>query len=282
MKKLLLLPLLTSLLFGDTIHSSISTYLETKDYDSSLQKKDAIVYGVGADVHYKNSAYKVTYEYGRANTKQPPMTKDLNNQKLFLRYAYKINNDFEINLNYINILHDNIAITDDGKIYGAGFTYKLKKNISANLTQYYSDYDDFDVYQSDLKIDFKAKINGIKTRLSSTTKYINIDEENVTGFTKNAKREYLTTGLKLHAHYKTYHFGTGIYFGKRAFAIMNDGAKVQHHAMEFDRTFAIGAGKSIGNFVLRFQYIYQRATELPTKNSGVDINTMRFIANYKF
>jgi hypothetical protein len=76
--------------------------------------------------------------------------------------------------------------------------------------------------------------------------------------------------------------GAGAYFEKRAFAIMNDGFKIQHHAMEFDRTYAVGVGKSFSNLVLRFQYIYQRATELPIKNKDVSIATSRFICNYKF
>ncbi len=63
---------------------------------------------------------------------------------------------------------------------------------------------------------------------------------------------------------------------------MDDGFKIQHHAMEFDRTYAIGVGKNISHFVLRFQYIYQRATELPLNNKNVEIDIMRLVANYKF
>jgi len=86
----------------------------------------------------------------------------------------------------------------------------------------------------------------------------------------------------LDSHYKTYHFGAGAYFGKRAFAVMNDGFKVQHHAMEFDRTYVVGVGKSIGDFVVRMQYIYQRAKEMPVNNDNVRVQVFRFIANYKF
>ena len=282
MKPLVLLIVASSLLLGNPVHSSISTYFETKDYDSSKQKKDAVVYGVGADIHIDNSAFKAAYEYSRANTIQPPLQHDLKNAKLFLRYGYTINDKLKINANYINVLRDNIAITDGGKIVGAGLTYNANKNISANFTQYYSNYDDFNVYQSDFRVNFKFKVNDIKVKLSSITKYINIDEEKINGFTKNTQREYLTSGLKLHAHYNTYHFGAGFYAGERAFAVMNDGFKVQHHAMEFDRTLALGVGKTMGNIVLRFQYVYQRAQELPIQNDGLAIDTMRFIANYKF
>jgi hypothetical protein len=267
---------------SEPIHSSILTYFESKDYSNSKQKDDALTYGIGADIHYMKSAYKVIYETSRANTKQPPMQHDLKVQKIFLRYGYSINDSFEININYLNILHDNIALTDDGKIYGLGCTYNFNKKLSLNLTQFYSDYDDFNVYQSDFRVDYKLKIGDVKLKLSSISKYINIDETKRTRFTTNAKNSYFTSGFKLHSHYNSYHLGTGIYFGKRAFAIMKDGFKVQHHAMEFDRTYAIGVGKTIDKFVFRFQYVYQRATEMPTNTKDVDIKVMRFIGNYKF
>ena len=122
----------------------------------------------------------------------------------------------------------------------------------------------------------------IKIKLTSITKYIKLDEENVNSFTKNAEDDYLTSGLKLHLHYEGYHFGSAVYFGKRVFAIMDDGFKIQHHAMEFDRTYAFGIGKTISDVVIRFQYVYQRATELPINNKGVDIKNLRLIVNYKF
>jgi len=83
-------------------------------------------------------------------------------------------------------------------------------------------------------------------------------------------------------HHNSYHFGTGIYFEKRVCAIMKDGFKIQHHAMEFNRTYAVGIGKTLSNFVFRIQYIYQRATELPIKNKNVNILNIRFITNLKF
>ena len=63
---------------------------------------------------------------------------------------------------------------------------------------------------------------------------------------------------------------------------MNDGFKIQHHAMEIDRTYALGAGKSFSNFVIRVQYIYQRAVELPIENENVELDIVRVVFNYKF
>ncbi len=266
----------------EIVHSSVSLYGESKEFTNSVQKYDAKIYGVGADVHYGASAYKVTYEMGDTKTKQPPLKENLDTQKIFARYAYELSPSLAVNINYINILQDNIAITDGGQSFGLGLSYKVDKQISGNFTQYYTIYDDFNVAQSDLKLNYKSKINGVGFKVSSITKYILIDEKNVNIFTKNTQNSYLTSGLKLHAHYKTWHAGVGAYYGKRAFAIMNDGFKLQHHAMEFDRTYAAGIGKDVGDFVLRFQYIYQRAQELPMKNKNVQVTNMRFIANYKF
>ena len=106
--------------------------------------------------------------------------------------------------------------------------------------------------------------------------------ENNNIFTQNADNTYLSAGLKFHIHYDGYHFGSAVYLGKRAFAIMDEGSKIQHHAMEFDRTYAVGIGKNISNLVLRLQYIYARATELPKKHSDVGVSTLKFVANYKF
>jgi len=273
-----------TLLWGtsETVHSSIVTYIESKDFDNSVQKEDGKIYGFGADIHLDYSEYRFAYEHGDTNTKQPPLKEDLKTDKLFLKYSYDLQNDFRFNINYINILNDNIAITDGGQTYGAGLSYKIKKNINSNFTQYYTNYDDFNVYQSDFTLDYKMKINEVKIKLTSITKYINLDEKNLNGFTKNAENDYLTTGIKLHLHYEGYHFGTAAYFGKRVFAIMDDGFKIQHHAMEFDRTYAVGIGKNISDFVLRLQYIYSRAEELPVQNENVEISNIRVLLNYKF
>ena len=285
MRFLLLFLATTSVLLAalsETVHSSVSGYYENRAYTNSLQKIDAQVFGLGADLHYAGSEYKVTYEHGGATTKKPPLQEDLKNQKLFLRYGYHFENSVSFNVNYINIIEDNIAITDGGKAYGIGISYQFLKQFSANYTQYFSDYKDFDTYQSDVRIDYKIKFSQVMLKLSSISKYIYLKSQNVNSFTKNAQRSYFTSGLKLHGHYKSYHLGMGAYIGKRAFAIMNDGFKIQHHAMEFDRTYALGVGKSISSFIVRFQYIYQRATELPREHADVEVKNFRLVANYKF
>jgi hypothetical protein len=282
MKYLLPFLLSTALFAQENIHSSVEAYLQTMQFTNSVQKEDAVVYGALADLHHGPSEYKVAYERGQTNTKQPPLQEDLVTDKLFLKYNYAFANGFETNLNYINILRDNIAITNGGKTFGAGVSYNFSKQFKANVTQYLTHYDDFEVAQSDLKLDYKTQLGGVHMKLTSITKYIKIDEKNINTFTKNADNDYLTSGVKLHAHYDSYHFGAAAFFGNRVFAIMDDGFKIQHHSMEFDRTYALGVGKSIGDYVLRLQYLYQRATELPANNDNVEIKNLRLIANYKF
>jgi hypothetical protein len=280
--KYILLLALTTYLGAQTIHSSIVTYAEYKDFQNSKQKYDGTIYGVGADIHHNNSAYKFAYEYGNINTKKPPLKYDLEVNKLYLKYNYDFQNNFEFNVNYINVLNDNIAITDGGQAYGAGVTYHIKNNINSNFTQYYINYDDFNVYQSDLTFNYMMKIDDVKVKLTSITKYINIDEENINGFTKNAKDSYLTSGLKFHLHYNGYHFGSAVFLGERAFSIMDDGFKIQHHALEFDRTYAVGIGKNISDYVIRLQYIYSKVKEMPTENDNVKVSLIRLLLNYKF
>jgi len=282
MTRHLLFLLTSTFLMAETIHSSISTYYEHKSFKDSVQKKDGMVYGLGIDFHAKEYEFKLAYEYGETNTKQPPLPDDLNTQKAFFRFAYQFDRRFALNVNYIGILKDNLAETDGGIAFGGGGTYNFSKKFSTNFTQYFTDYKKFDVFQSDLKITYKTRVGKIKTDISSITKYISLhDNEMQSQFIKNAQEKYLTSGLKVHSRFGGYHLGLGAYFGKRAFAVMDDGFKIQHHAMEFDRTFAFGFGKNISNFVIRAQYIYQRAEELPMQNKNMTINNFRLIANYR-
>ena len=280
---LLLITLTTFAIAQEVVHSSVSTYYENKTFKNSKQKEDGVVYGVGADIHFGGSEVKLAYEQSDTKTiKSPTLTEDLETKKIFFKYAYRFDRNFELHVNYIGI-QDNLVETDGGMVGGGGMTYNFNKKASLNFTQYFTDYANFDTFQSDLRIDYKTKIGKVKVKFTSITKYIYIEDTDLTSkLTPNAQKDYTTTGVKIHSHYNSYHLGVGAYFGKRVFAIMDDGFKIQHHAMEFDRTYAIGVGKTLSDFVIRFQYIYQRAEELPMKNKDVEVHNLRFMANYKF
>jgi hypothetical protein len=281
----ILLPLLVALpLFAiesQTVHSSLLGYTQYKKYTNSKQKIDGRVYGIGGDIHYGKNALRFAYEDGAATTKKPPLTTDLTNQKLFLRYRYRLTNKLYFHLNYLTVLYDNIAITSGGKGYGGGVEYLYNKQLSSSFTQYFVQYSDFKTYQSDLKLNYKTTLNAVKMQLSLLGKYIKLQDIHQNSFTCNAKNHYTTAGVKIHMHYKSYHFVGGAYFGKRVFAVMNDGFKLQHHAMEFNRTYALGVGKTFNKFIARVQYAYNRATELPINNPDVKITNITLMLNYK-
>jgi hypothetical protein len=285
MKRILIITLLFTLTtaFAHEATTNIHSYYESKSFKNSVQKNDGNVIGLGANIMLDKSSYKFTYEHGDTNTKKPPMKKDLRVDKLFLKYAYTINDYFKININYINILNDNIAPTAHGKAYALGISYNFNKKTLLNFTQFITNYKKFNVYQSEFTLEHKIKIKSINSKLSVIGKRLHLDNEDDISYSKNAKKDYSTLGLKLHSHYNLYHLGFGAFFGKRAFAIMQNGFKIQHHAMEFDRTYAIGAGKTFDKLTLRVQYVYQRAIELPTKNTKeIDVQNIRLLANYKF
>ena len=83
-------------------------------------------------------------------------------------------------------------------------------------------------------------------------------------------------------HYHDYHAGAGAFFGKRIFAIMDNGFKIQHHALEFNKTYIVGAGKHFGKLDAILKYIYQEATEVPIMNSGVTIQNIKLQLGYHF
>ena len=283
MKKLFIPILLTSTLFAHSTKTQVNSYVESLDFKNSVQKYNGTVAGLGATVAVDNSIYKITYEKTFTNTKKPALNKDLKVDKLFFKYAYNINKKWSVNLNYLNILNDNIAITTHGKTYGVGITYRFTPKTALNFTQFFSDYKDFNTYQSEFKLNHKIVIDELKTKLSFITKLIKLDDYQSNGFSKFAQEDYKSFALKTHSHYNSYHFGFGAFFGKRAFAIMQDGFKIQHHAMEFDRTYAGGVGKDFGKLTLRLQHTYQRAIELPVQNGKkVTVNNSRILLNYKF
>jgi opacity protein-like surface antigen len=279
--KIIILSLMSLTLFANS-SVNLESYYESFTVSNSKQKRDGYRVGMGADYRFENIAIKALYEHGQTHTFQPPLKEDLFVDKVYVKGEYAFNADFKAHLHYINVLKDTIVPTAYSVSYGAGLSYAANKKLSISVTQFYTDYQIFDAYQSDLKLDLKMRFDDLKIKLSSLTKVIHLQGYENAVFSKNAQEDYLTSGLKLHAHYQAYHFGAGVYYGKRAFAVMNDGFKLQHHAMEFDRTYAVGFGRSFSDLILRFQYVYQRATELPFENDNVTFDNFRFIGNYRF
>ncbi len=250
---------------------------ENFDFENSKKKDKGKRYGFILSHRDEADLYQIAYDKTNTETFQPPLPSDLHVNKYYLKYSRKLDDKQLISLSYATIDDNLMKETDGGHIYGLGYKYG-----AASLTQYFSDYDHFNVYQTDLKYTFKKTFGELFTSATLLGKYIHLEDKNSNAFSENAKEDYFTPGLKVHAHYQEYHMGAGAFFGKRIFAVMNDGFRVQHHAMEFDETYMFGVGKHFGDLDVTLKYIYQEATEIPTQNENVKVKNVIFQLGYRF
>lgn len=162
-----------------------------------------------------------------------------------------------------------------------GLKYNYIKGFGGSVDIYRSDYKDFNVNQYDLSIYKGYKIWDVKSKVTVIVKKINIDGEKYGNYTFKEK-DYLTTGIKLNTSYHGYVGGIGAFFDKRAFAVLKDGTKVQHHAMAQDKTYMASFGKKFQNFDLIVLYSFQNGKELPEKQENVDTKVTSLMLKYKF
>jgi hypothetical protein len=277
---LLLLALLCTTLFAkeEEQHdhdgsNNIKINYETLDFSNSKKKEEGQRYGV--EIDHEDEQHHIQFYYEKTKTHTTNIVpKDLKVNKYTLKYQYRLNPQEQVSLSYTGI-DDNLMVeTDGGHIYGVGYS-----NSGLGLTQYFSDYPHFDVYQSDWK--YSLKKQGIKTTLIG--KYIHLKDKNSNNFSQKAKSNYFTGGMKLHTHYNGFHLGAGAYFGKRIFAVMKEGFKVQHHAMEFKESYMIGVGHALGsNMVAHLRYGYHKAKEIPMNHDNVKVQNISLDVVYQF
>ena len=249
---------------------------EVLNFENSKKKDDGKRYGVELDHQNDSHHYRVYYE--KSDTKTSPiLPKDLDVKKYALKYAYSLNKKSNLHLSYISIDDNLMKETNGGNIYGVGYKHK-----GISLTQYLSDYDNFDVYQTDLKLGVKKRFNEVLVMAGVIGKYIKLKDKNSNNFSKKAEKEYFTTGVKLHAHYEDYHISAGSYVGTRLFAVMNDGLKVQHHAMEFKNSYIFDIGKKFDNILVHLRYSKHKAKEIPIDNDNVKVENIALDVEYKF
>ena len=251
---------------------TIKLNYETLDFTNSKKKRYGNRYGVEFGHKDKKNSIQAYLEKTKTKTAKI-VPKDLDVNKFALKYQYSLNSKDKLILSYATISDNLMKETNGGDIFGLGYS-----NGEISFIQYLSDYPHFNVHQSDLKYTIKGKI---KTTLIG--KYIHLEDKNSNKFSKNAKTNYFTAGIKLHTHYNKFHFGAGAYFGKRIFAVMRDGFRVQHHAMEFKETYMTGVGYNINkNISTRLRYIYQKAKEAPINNDNVKVQNVSLDFVYKF
>jgi len=253
--------------------NNIKINYETLDFDNSKKKEDGARYGVELDHEDGQHHLQLYYEETKTNTTDI-VPKDLDVKKYTVKYQYKLSPKERVTLSYATIDDNIMKETNGGHIYGLGYGQK-----GLAFMQYLSDYPHFDVYQSDLKYSFKK--SGVKTTFIG--KYIHLNDKDSNNFSRKAKEDYFTGGVKLHTHYKGFHLGAGVYLGKRIFAVMKEGFKVQHHAMEFKESYMVGIGHDLGDdMALHLRYGYHKAKEVPMNNDNVEVQNLSLDVVYKF
>lgn len=250
------------------------------DFTNSKQKD----YGNRATAHlkgsYEDKILQIAYEKTITETCKPPMKTNLNVDKLIARYDQKVFDTGRYNLGLI-MVRDNIVPTDGGKVFNVGYFHQFTPLMALDGNLYYGYYSIMKTYQFDAALKLHKKFGELDTRVIGVVKDIVVDECN-DGFCAAAEANYLTAGVKVKLDYEGYFLHGAAFYGKRVFAVMMEGLMLQHHAMEFDRTYMAGLGKRFDDIELKVRYTYQRAKELPLNNSGVTIDAVSLRVKYLF
>ena len=282
-KTLLLWAFLCMVAQASEIGGFVDLQYDYFNFTDSKQKD----YGNRGTIHAKiaddKKSLQIAYEKTITETYRPPITSITSNlkvDKIMLRYDQKVFGQGKYNLGFI-MVKDNLVSTDGGKVFYTGYYHRFTPLVALDGSVYYGHYDIMKTYQFDMALKLHKKFGDLDTRVIATVKDIVVDECS-DGFCANAEPNYLTAGLKMKLDYEGYFLHGAGFVGKRAFAVMMEGFALQHHAMEFDRTYMAGIGKRFDDVELKLKYTYQRATELPLNNSGVTIDAVSLKVKYYY
>lgn len=281
MKKILVTTaLLSSYLLAN---SEISTYYTYKDYDNSKTKTEGKTLDYRFLHNFQNSELTINYE-DSLTKRENELTKikmtSLEIEKLSMKYLYHISNDLSIKTSFINI-EDNLAPTDNGKVYGFGFNKNIDSSNQIKLDTYLSDYEDFNVNQYDFTFIKKFRFENINFQAQTGIKYIDINGEKYQNYILE-DNYYMSYFLNLNANYNGFSLGLGVINGDRLFSVQEDGLKVEHHALEQNKTYLVSLGKKFQNIDVITKYIYSNSKELPENRDDVSSKFFTFGLNYKF
>jgi hypothetical protein len=256
--------------------SEITFNYEFLDFKNSKQKENGRRYGLTLDHQDRSNHFQFYAEHTDTKTK-PVLPTDLSVNKYALKYQYTLDKRQTLSMTFLHI-DDNLADeVDGGKIYGLGYRYR-----SLSFMQYLSDYRRFEVYQSDIKWGMKKKFFDTEFKAGVIGKYIHLNNKESNSFTSKAEEDYFTLGMKLHMHYEEWHTSVSGYVGDRIFTVMNDGLRVQHHAMEFEKSYMVSLGREFDDLFLNLIYIKQYAKEVPIENDNVKAQNITINLTYRF
>lgn len=275
----------TILILSSSIYANSTILYEygIKDYKNSMTKIDGKVQNL--EYKYFNKSHEIQLGVQSDNVNRKHSISNINLpsldvEKYSAKYTYNLNDVLSLNGSFIKII-DNLAPTDQGKVYGFGANYNISKGFSSSLNYYKSDYDSFNVNQYDISFSKAFKIDGLKLKASIIAKKIDIDGNNYATYTFKDK-DYFTSGLKLGANYNGFTVGAGAFFGERIFTVLDNGLKVQHHAMQQDKTYMFSVGKKFKDFDIIAKYSYQNGKELPENRDDVDTKITLLSLTYRF
>jgi hypothetical protein len=247
--------------------STVETSFEKLMFQNSKKKDNGERFNFKVGYISTQHFYQFSYEKTDTNTFKPPLKENLHVKKYVFKYTYILDKNTHLEASYQTIDDNLMKETDGGHIYGIGYGYH-----AFHISQYISDYPHFNVYQTDLMYRIKKYfLKEIPTKVMFITKFIHLQNKESNTFSKNAKNNYLSPGIKVHMHRYGYHLGGALFFGKRVFAIMNNGFSVQHHAMEFDKTAMINISKDFDHIQVKVKYVYQHAEEIPIHNKNIKV-----------
>lgn len=254
----------------------LSISLQKMDFDNSTQKKQGDRLGVDFWMQQADREYTFVFEKTNTNTYQPPLPNDLFVNKYAAKFRQRLSKAAAWQASLLHI-EDNLASTDSGTIYGIGFDYK-----GLHVVQFLSDYDRFKSYQTDVAMRSKYQIDSLLIKSALMFKYIRLQDKNSDAISAHADNSYLTPGLSVNLSKAAYFGGANAWLGKRAFAVMQDGLNIQHHGMEFDKTYSGYIGRRFGAFDATLRYIHMRATELPKWTRNVLVDVYMLTISYRF
>ena len=281
MKKILLSTLLSSILL--IANSEFSTTYTYKDYDNSKTKIDGKTIDYRFIHKFTNSELTINYEDSATKRENKVTHKNIDTleiEKISAKYLYKLNELFTLKTSFLNI-EDNLAVTDNGKVYGIGTSINITPSEIIKLDTYLSDYDDFNVNQYDLTLIKKFNINNINFSAQLGSKYTNINGEKYGNYTFE-DNEYLLFLAGININYNGYYTGAHYLFGDRLFTVQEDGLKVEHHAIEQKESFVFNLGKKFKTVDIYTRYTYLKGDELPENRDNVSSNFISVGLKYKF